>query len=174
MRIYVAADHAGFEMKERVSTDLMKMGHEVVDCGAYKLDNSDDYPDFIGKAAEKLSKDSGSRGIIFGGSGQGEAMTANKYPNVRCALFYIPAIPPAEIDITGRLSNDSYEMLKLIREHNDANMLSLSSRFLRYHEAMRAIELFLGIHFPGDERHSRRIKKISEIEKKLQNQTNRF
>lgn len=167
-KVYLGTDHAGFELKEKISVFLMKGGYQVVDCGAYRLDSNDDYPDFIGKVADKVSRDSESRGIVFGGSGQGEAIAANKYPRVRCALFYIPAIPPQEIDITGKLGNDSYEMLRLIREHNDANMLSLSARFLKYYEAEKAVEVFLGARFTGEERHVRRLKKISEIEHKLQ------
>lgn len=173
MKIYLGTDHAGFELKEKIEAFLMKGGYQVVDCGAYSYDKEDDYPDFIGKAAEMVSKDSESRGIVFGGSGQGEAITANKYPNVRCALFYIPAIPPKAIDITGKLSEDSYEMLKLIRQHNNANMLSLSARFLKYYEAEKAVEIFLETQFPEAERHVRRIEKIKDMEKKLQIQNNK-
>src|SRR2546429_356366 len=94
MKVFLATDHTGVELKNKVLEFLQKEGYEAVDCGAYTYDKDDDYPDFIGKAAEEVSRDpENSRGIIFGGSGQGEAMVANKYKGVRCALFYTPALP---------------------------------------------------------------------------------
>src|SRR5574342_352342 len=123
MKVYLATDHAGFEFKEQIKTFLQEKGWDVEDCGAFEYDKDDDYPDFISKAAEAVAKDPNARGIIFGGSGQGEAMLANKFKNVRCNLFYAPAIPNQAADITGRTSSDPYEMLRLTREHNDANML---------------------------------------------------
>lgn len=165
MKIFIAADHAGFEIKEKVRIFLMKAGHDVVDCGAEIYDKNDDYPDFIGKAAQGVSRDpNNSFGIVFGGSGQAEMMTANKFRNVRCALFYCPAIPVGAAEITGRISSDPYEIIRLAREHNNANMLSLSGRFLKEHEAIKAIEAFIETRFPADERHVRRIEKIKKIE----------
>src|SRR5581483_3001886 len=87
MKIYLGTDHAGFELKEKLKTFLQEKGYEVEDCGAYSFDKEDDYPDFIGKTAEKVSQSPNDFGIVIGGSGQGEAMVANKYNNVRCALF---------------------------------------------------------------------------------------
>lgn len=104
MKVYLATDHTGLELKEKIKKFLTQKGYAVEDCGAYEYDKDDDYPDFISKAAERVSKDPDSRGIIFGGSGQGEAMVANKFKGVRCALFYTPAVPVHAADITGRMS----------------------------------------------------------------------
>jgi ribose 5-phosphate isomerase B len=168
MKIYLGADHAGFVVKEKVKTFLQEKGYDTQDCGAYSFDHSDDYPDFISKAAAAVSKDPlHAKGIILGGSGQGEAMVANKFKGVRCALFYAPRIPPHPTDVHGHISNDPYEMLKLTRVHNNANMLSLGVRLLTDDEIVKAIELFLTTPFPGDPRHVRRIEEMSEIEDEL-------
>ncbi|HVF69011.1 MAG TPA: RpiB/LacA/LacB family sugar-phosphate isomerase [Xanthomonadales bacterium] len=165
MKIYLATDHTGLELKEKLKKFLTEKGFEVEDCGAYAYDKHDDYPDFIAKAAEGVSKDpENSRGIIFGGSGQGEAMVANKFKGVRCALFYTPVAPVHAADITGRMSTDPYEMLRLTREHNDANMLSLGFRFLKEADILKAVEMFLNEPFTGIERHARRVEKIKKIE----------
>lgn len=165
MKVYLATDHTGLELKNKVKEFLQKEGYEVEDCGAYIYDKNDDYPDFINKAAEGVSKDpENTRGIIFGGSGQGEAMAANKSKNVRCALFYAPALATQVINIEGTKSTDPFEMLKLTREHNDANMLSLSARFLKEEEAIRAVQIFLETPFSNAERHKRRINMIKRIE----------
>jgi len=164
MRVYLGADHAGFEMKEKVRAFLMKCGHEVVDCGAEVFDKNDDYPDFVGKAAKGVSGDPGSVGFVFGGSGQGEAMVANKYKGVRCALFYAPIAASGSVDVLGKKSSNTFEMVKLVREHNDANMLSFSGRFLKDFEAIKAVEIFLETGFHSEERHTRRIEKIKQIE----------
>jgi ribose 5-phosphate isomerase B len=163
--IYLGTDHAGFSFKEHIKEVLSKKGYTVEDCGAFSFNPDDDYPDFISKAAEKVSEDSEHRrDIIFGGSGQAEMMVANKYTGVRCALFYTPAIPVSSTDVTGRESTDPFEMIKLTREHNNANMLSLSARFLTVEDAVKAILLWLETPFSGDERHIRRIQKIAELE----------
>lgn len=167
MKIYLATDHAGFALKERVRKELIAQKYDVQDCGAFELDPKDDYPDFIAKAAEQVSKHPKDMAIIFGGSGQAEAMLANKFPNVRAALFYAPHVASHEVDVTGRGSTDPFEMVRLAREHNDANILSLSARFLTHDEAARAIEVFLTTPFPKDARHVRRIEKMAAIEKKL-------
>lgn len=148
--IYLATDHAGFELKEKVKEFLTQEGYEVEDCGAYSLDPEDDYPDFISKAAEAVSKDPYSKAIIMGGSGQGEAMVANKFPNVRAVVFY-----------------GNMKIIPLTREHNDANILSLGARFLTADKAIDAVKLWLEAPFPGDERHVRRIEKIKKIEEKI-------
>lgn len=148
MMIYLAADHAGFELKEKVKEYLVENGHQIKDMGAHKFDPQDDYPDFISKAAEAISKDpDDSRGIIFGGSGQGEAMVANKFPGVRAAVFY-----------------GNMDVIPLSREHNDANVLSLGARFLTSEEAVEAIQAWLETPFTNEERHLRRIEKIKKIE----------
>src|ERR1022692_1938003 len=130
MKVYLATDHTGLEIKDKVKAFLQKEGYDVHDCGAFEYDKNDDYPDFISKAAEAVSYDQSSKGIIFGGSGQGEAMVANKFKGVRCALFYTPVLAIQAINIEGRRSTDPFEMLRLTREHNMANMLSIGVRFI--------------------------------------------
>jgi len=165
MKVYLATDHAGLEIKNKVVEYLKSLGFEAIDCGPFEFDKDDDYPDLISKAAEKVSQNPTSFGIILGGSGQGEAMVANKFKNVRCALFYAEAVPVEAIDITGNKSTDSYEMLKLTRAHNNSNMLSLGIRFLTEEQMLKAVKIFLESPFPGDERHATRIEKISKLEK---------
>jgi len=164
MKVYLGTDHAGFELKEKVKVFLINKGYTVKDCGAYSYNKDDDYPDFVSKVGEAISKNPQDRGIIFGGSGQGEAMLANKYKGVRAALFYSPRHPVGASDIQGRISADPYEMITLIRKHNDANVLSLGARLLSEEEALRAVELFLTTKFSGEERHKRRIEKMTAIE----------
>jgi ribose 5-phosphate isomerase B len=168
MKVFLATDHVGFELKEKTKEFLKSEGYEVEDCGAFQYDKYDDYPDFISKAAEGVSKDPiNNKGIIFGGSGQAECMTANKFKGVRCALFYAPAVPARAADITGRQSTDPFEMIRLTREHNDANMLSIGVRFLTDEDALKVVKMWLETPFPGDERHLRRIEKIRKIEESL-------
>lgn len=164
MKVYLATDHAGLEIKNKVIEYLKELGHEPEDCGAFEYDKDDDYPDLISKAALKVSENPESFGIIFGGSGQGEAIVANKFKNVRCALFYSPALPAQAIDINGNKSSDEFEMLKLTRAHNDSNMLSIGTRFLNEEQILKAVKIFLESPFPGDERHKRRIEKIKNLE----------
>ena len=162
MKIYIGSDHTGFEIKEKLKTYLsdLGLGYEVEDKGAFSYNPDDDYPDFIRPVAEAVAKDSNSRGIILGGSGQGEAMCANRVPGVRAAVFYTEALPPGAIDIKGEKSNDPFEIVKLARVHNDANILSLSVRFLSEDQIKFATQLFLKTEFKGEERHIRRIKKL--------------
>jgi ribose 5-phosphate isomerase B len=157
MKIYLGADHAGFELKEKIKGLLKKLEKDFEDCGAYEFDKEDDYPIYVRRTAKKVSEDEGSRGIVLGGSGQGEAIAANKFANVRCALFYTPAIAYSAIDITGRMSENAFQIIRLAREHNDANMLSLGARFLKEKDAMEAVGIFLKIEFGGEARHKRRI-----------------
>lgn len=164
MKVYLATDHVGFELKEKIKKFLTEEGYEVGDCGAFEYNPDDDYPDFISKAAEAVSNDLSSRAIIFGGSGQAEAMVANKYKGVRCALFYSPVVPARAADITGRKSDDPFEMIRLTREHNDANILSLGVRFLTDEDALKAVKMWLSAPFTEEERHVRRIEKIKKIE----------
>lgn len=154
--IHMAADHAGFEHKEAVKAWLETQGYEVVDHGAYEYDEEDDYPDFIAPAAQAVSADldNNDKGIIFGGSGQGEAIMANRFPNVRAVVFngqYMPA--------DGR---DVPEEIIVARQHNDANVLSIGARFITIDEAFEAVEQFLDTQFSGDERHVRRLSKIDD------------
>lgn len=166
MKIYIGADHTGYDLKEKLKTYLpeLDLGYEVVDKGAFKNDAEDDYPDFIKPVAEAVAEDRKNNiesfGIILGGSGQGEAMCANRVPGARAAVFYCEAVPQEPVDIDGEKNADPYEIVKLAREHNNANILSLGVRFLSEDQAKFAIELFLSTKFSGEERHIRRIEKI--------------
>jgi ribose 5-phosphate isomerase B len=160
MKVYIGSDHVGFELKEKLKIYLGELGYEVEDKGALKYDKDDDYPDFIKKVAEAVANDVESKGILLGGSGQGEAMCANKVKGIRAAVFYGPKEAVNEIDITGKKSADTFELVKLAREHNNANILSLGLRFQTPDEAKFAAELFLASKFSGAERHIRRINKI--------------
>lgn len=145
MKIFIGSDHAGFELKGKLMAYLLGEGHDVVDKGAFKYDEKDDYPDFIEAVAKEVSAMSETaRGIILGGSGQGEAIDANRFPHVRAAEYY----------------GGPLEIVKLSREHNDANVLSLGARFLNEDEAKQAVKLWLETKFSGEERHVRRIGKI--------------
>ncbi len=145
MKIFFASDHAGFEMKNALMEFVKELGFEAEDCGAYELNEDDDYPEFVKKAAQKISEDpENSKAVILGGSGQGEAMVANRFPNVRAAIFY----------------GGNKDIIKLSREHNDANVLSLGSRFLSLDEAKEAVKLWLETGFSDEERHKRRILEI--------------
>lgn len=151
MKIYIASDHAGFLLKSELMSFLHKQGYEVFDCGPESYNPTDDYPDFVSIVAKYVSEDPSIFGIVIGSSGQGEAMVANRFPGVRCALFY----------------GGSKHILSLSREHNDANVLSLGAKFLTVSEAKTAVELWLQTKFSGDERHIRRIKKIEQITETL-------
>jgi ribose 5-phosphate isomerase B len=160
MKIYIGTDHVGFTFKEKLKVYLTELGHEVEDEGSYKLDMGDDYPDFITPVAESVASDKGSFGIIIGGSGQGEAMCANRVSGIRAAVFYGPKEPIREVDARGNVESDSFEIIKLAREHNDANVISIGLRFTSEDESKFAIELFLSTKFSGEERHLRRINKF--------------
>lgn len=145
MKIYLGADHAGFELKEKIQTFLEAEGYAVEDCGDLVYEKTDDYPDFIGKVAAAVARDpEGSRGIVFGWSGQGEAIVANRYKGVRAALY----------------AGGSEEIVTLSREHNNANILSLGAHFVDDEHAKHVVKLWLDTPYPGEERHERRIKKI--------------
>ncbi len=162
MKIYFAADHAGFEIKNALVEYVRGLGYEVEDCGALISDPADDYPEIIARAARKLSADVQlgiqSRAIIAGASGQGEAMVANRFTGVRCALYY-GASGGEQTDMSGK----QLDMLASTREHNDANALSLGLRFLTLEEAKSAVQQWLSTPFSDEERHFRRIKQIDEI-----------
>ncbi len=158
-KVYMGADHAGVLLKQELISFIKKLGYEVVDCGAYKFDMEDDYPDYISPVAKAVGLNPEHNiGIILGGSGQGEAVVANRYPNVRAMVFYgEPALFP------------KYDIIKLGRFHNDSNILSLGARFLKLKEAKKAVEIWLGTNFSGEERHIRRIKKIEKISREIKN-----
>jgi ribose 5-phosphate isomerase B len=164
MKIFIGSDHAGFEFKAKLITHLTELGHEVEDKGAFTFDKDDDYPDFIFPTAEGVAQNEGSRGIVIGGSGFGEAMAANRVKGARALVFYGPMLPKGAVDVSGRESHDPYELIKLSRMHNDANIISFGMRFITEDEAKHAINVFLGTEFPGDERHIRRIKKLDQHE----------
>ncbi len=163
MKIYLATDHAGFKLKEKIKAYLSSMMDlEIVDMGALEFTPEDDYPDFIRPAAEAVAADQGSLGIIFGGSGQGEAIVANKVRGVRAAVFYGEMIPYEAVDVGGTSSKDPYEIVKLARFHNNANILSLGAHFILESHAQQAVKVFIDTLFSGDERHVRRITKIEQ------------
>jgi len=142
MKIAIASDHAGFAYKEIIKTTLSEQGHEVIDFGTRSTEPVD-YPDFIRPAAQAVADRKCERGIVLGGSGNGEAMVANKIPGIRCAIAW------------------DLRSATLSRQHNDANMLSLGERMLSIHEAIEIVELWLKTDFQGG-RHLARIRKIDK------------
>lgn len=152
MRVFIAADHAGYELKEKLKVALTADGHELQDCGAYTLDTADNYPDFILPCAEKVAAHEGSFGIVIGASGQAEAMAANRVKGVRAAVYYGEP-GKTQIDAGGK----ELSLIASARDHNDANILSLGARFLSEAGALAAARTFLSTPFSGDERHARRI-----------------
>ena len=162
MKIAVSTDHAGYEALKQLKVFLQDQGHEVVDYGPRELDVDDDYPDFIFPAAQAVATGECEKGIILGGSGNGEAMAANRVKGIRCALFYGPVLAKEAVDAEGHMSDDPYEIVKLSRQHNDANMLSLSGRFLTLNEMHEAIRVWLETPFTGLDRHARRITKLDQ------------
>ncbi len=146
MKIYLGTDHAGFELKEKIKSYLKTKGLIVEDQGAYTLDPDDDYTDYVKMVAKLVQSDSDSLGIVLGASGQGEAIAANRYRGIRAAVYY----------------GGSKEIIKLSRDHNDSNILSLGARFIKFEEAKEAIDLWLATPFSGNERHIRRIREIED------------
>jgi len=147
---------------KELKTFLRGLGHEVVDFGPGTLDMDDDYPDFMFPAAHAVASGNCEAGIIMGGSGQGEAMVANRIRGVRCTVFYGLAIAKEPVDVEGHMSDDPYEILRLSRQHNHANMLSLSSRFLSNNEMETAIKVWLSTPYSETERHARRVRKLDK------------
>ncbi|HVX56413.1 MAG TPA: RpiB/LacA/LacB family sugar-phosphate isomerase [Candidatus Saccharimonadales bacterium] len=162
MKLALATDHAGFEQLKQLKEFLTAAGHECQDFGPAAFDANDDYPDFIFPAARAVADGTCEAGIIMGGSGQGEAMAANRVPGVRCTLFYGPAVAKTAIDVEGHTSDDPYEILRLSRQHNHANVLSLSGRFLTLDQMKQAVEVWLATPYDDAERHVRRIRKLDE------------
>lgn len=151
MTIYLATDHAGFELKEAVKAYLEdNSNYEVYDCGALTLEPGDDYPEYIARAAEKVQYDAEhdpSLAIIFGGSGVGEAIVANRFAHVRAVVY----------------AGGPLDVIKVSRDHNDTNVLSIGARFVTTNEAKQAVDLFLKTPFSHDERHADRIIQIEEV-----------
>lgn len=147
--IFLASDHAGFALKESIRKMLEEMGREVKDVGAFELDPDDDYPDYVLPAARKVAENvKENLGIIFGASGQGEAMAANKVKGIRAAVYY----------------GGPLDIVQLSRKHNDANVLSLGARFVNEEEAKEAVRVWLETEFEGG-RHERRMRKIADAER---------
>ncbi len=142
MRIALASDHAGFRYKTVITEHLRKRGYEVVDFGTHS-EQPVDYPDVIRPAALSVARGECERGIVLGGSGNGEAITANRVRGVRCALCW------------------SEESARLARAHNDANMISLGERLLSIEQALAIVETWLVTPFDGG-RHERRIAKLDQ------------
>jgi ribose 5-phosphate isomerase B len=162
MKIALSTDHAGFEHIKHLKEFLEAQGHDCQDFGPTSFNEADDYPDFIFPAAQAVARGECEVGIILGGSGQGEAMAANRIKGVRCTVFYGPVVAKTAVDAEGNVSEDPYEILKLSRQHNHANMLSLSTRFLTIEETKQAIQTWLAAPYSEDERHVRRVRKLDE------------
>ena len=146
MKIYIGSDHAGFEMKRALMEYLSSLPYDSFDCGPFAYNHEDDYPDYVSVVAKEVSQNPESFGIVIGRNGQGEAIVSNRFPNVRCMVFY----------------GGPKHMITLGREHDDANIISFGAQFITTDEAKKALELFLNTKFSGEERHVRRIKKIEQ------------
>ncbi len=146
MRVHIATDHAAFDLKQYLVTELTALGHEVIDHGADHYDATDDYPVFILPCAEAVAADPGSLGIVLGGSGNGEQIAANKVRGIRAGLAY------------------NTVMARLTREHNNANVLSLGGRMQSLEDALDMAKVFLGTPFSEDPRHVRRIEMLDAYE----------
>ncbi len=147
MRVYLGSDHAGFELKTRLIEWLTGAGHEPVDCGPESFVPDDDYPVYVMRAAQGVSNDPGSLGIVIGGSGNGEQIASNKIPGIRAALAWTD------------------ETAQLARQHNDANVLSLGARMYSLEAAMGFARIFVSTPFSGVPRHARRLAEIADYEK---------
>ncbi|SER86433.1 ribose-5-phosphate isomerase [Corynebacterium cystitidis] len=147
MRVYLGADHAGFERKNEIAEHLKANGHEPIDCGAFVYDAEDDYPAFCIDAAAKTVADEGSLGIVLGGSGNGENIAANKVKGARCALAW------------------SEETARLAREHNNAQLIAIGGRMHTKEETLAIVDAFLNQEWSKAERHQRRIDILAEYER---------
>lgn len=159
-KVYFAADHAGFALKNALIEHTRILGYEVEDMGAYTQNPDDDYPDFMTPLAKRVAAEPDARGIIVGGSGQGEAMCANRIPGIRAAVFYGPMRVTSALDIEGGRSEDGYDAIRLPRRHNNANVLSIGARFVSGDEADEAVRIFLETPFSNSLRHARRLAKF--------------
>jgi ribose 5-phosphate isomerase B len=147
MRVHLGSDHAGFELKGAIARRLTELGHEPVDHGPQEYDPLDDYPPFVLRAARATAAEPGSLGVVLGGSGNGEAIAANKVQGVRCALAW------------------SEQTARLGREHNDANVVSVGARMHDEATALELVEAFLSTPYSGEDRHTRRIDMLSAYER---------
>ena len=147
MRVYLGADHAGYELKVHLVNHLIKQGYDVVDVGPHQYDPEDDYPSFCLHTGAKVVADPGSLGVVIGGSGNGEQIAANKVEGIRAALAW------------------KVEIAQLAREHNDANVVALGARQHTLDEATTITEAFLNTAFSGNERHARRISQVAAYER---------
>ena len=151
MKIHIGTDHAGLDFKNTITQHLTQQGHQVTDHGAYEFNPEDDYPAFCIATAEAVMADeidgNQSLGVVFGGSGNGEQIAANKVTGIRAALVW------------------NEDTAKLARQHNNANVISIGARQHTQEEALHLIDLFINEPFSGDERHVRRISQIKEYEK---------
>jgi len=147
MKISLGSDHAGFEYKQAIAEMLRAQGHEVIDCGTHSADSTD-YPLWCIPAAEKVAKGEADKGIVFGGSGNGEAIAANKVKGIRCAIAWS--------DDTARLGS----------EHNNANVLSIGERMVSLETAKRLVDIWLSTPFEGG-RHLKRIEELAKYESGL-------
>lgn len=155
LKIHIASDHAGFELKEALIVFLRERGLDVEDDGPSSFNPEDDYPDYILPMAAKVAQNKDTYGIALGASGQGEAMVANRIKGVRAAVYYGPA-KQSQKDAEGK----TLDMLASTREHNDANILAIGARFVSTEEAKEAVLTWLGTAFSGAERHVRRLSKF--------------
>ncbi|MDG4772548.1 ribose 5-phosphate isomerase B [Micromonospora sp. Llam0] len=146
MRVYLAADHAGYELKVHLVNHLAKQGYEVTDVGPHEFDPDDDYPAFCLHAGTRVVADPGSLAVVIGGSGNGEQIAANKVPGVRAALAW------------------NLETAQLARTHNDANVVAIGARQHTLDEATTLVEAFLATGFSGNDRHARRIAQVAAYE----------
>ncbi|GAB88446.1 ribose-5-phosphate isomerase [Gordonia rhizosphera] len=147
MRVYLGADHAGFELKNTIADHLKAAGHDVVDCGAHVYDAQDDYPAFCIDAAARTVADPGSLGIVLGGSGNGEQIAANKVPGARCALAW------------------SVETAQLARQHNNAQLIGIGGRMHTPEEALAIVDAFISTPWSEQARHQRRIDILATYER---------
>jgi ribose 5-phosphate isomerase B len=146
MRLHIGSDHAGLELKNELLAHLVNRGHDVTDHGPYEYDALDDYPDFCIPAAQAVAKDPTSLGVVIGGSGNGEQISANKVKGIRAVLAW------------------SIETAKLGKEHNNANVVSIGGRMHTIDQCKEIIDAFIATPFSNDERHIRRINKMSKFE----------
>jgi len=146
MKVYLGSDHRGFNLKEKMEAFLSSLGYDVADCGNAGYDENDDYVDFAKAVAQKVSKDEGSRGILFCGSGAGVVIAANKVKGIRATLSFSP------------------DHISSARHDDDVNVLCMAADFLGEKDAQKIAEKFLNTSFSGDARFERRIHKITALE----------
>jgi ribose 5-phosphate isomerase B len=146
MRVHIGGDHAAYDLKVALVTFLQGKGYDVVDYGPESFDPLDDYPVAVLRAAEAVSGEPGSFGVVLGGSGNGEQMAANKVRGIRAALAY------------------TVETAELARTHNDAQVLSIGARMNTLEQAEAMVETFLTTQFSGDQRHARRLAMVDGYE----------